>query len=353
MRARTRRGLHTMWVPIMGALAVPCAWAGPPQSGACGLPAPRSGTYTMRHMGVTRTYQLRMPSAYDPRRPARLILVFHGWGGDETEFLSDATVLKESSRRGYVLVAPRGVGSGPPDNSNNSWTFRGSDTGDIVQRHAVTPVCDASVTPDYTYPSCKNGRAHNTCSWTQCQDDDIEFVKALIEQLKNTVCIDTHRVFAVGGSNGGMFTWELGQNPETAPLLRAIAPIIGLPHRGDLRPPGRAGGLPVLVITGISDPVVPPGHWDAEGYTTTSNDRDRFYYTGATAIARRWAQANNCPIAGKERPFNSGYAAVDCRSYCAATDRAWPKVLDCRAPMGHDYALSWSWKLILDFFDRL
>jgi len=29
----------------------------------------------------------------------------------------------------------------------------------------------------------------------------------------------------------------------------------------------------------------------------------------------------------------------------------WPNVLDCRAAMGHAYDFSWSWKLILDFFD--
>jgi hypothetical protein len=30
---------------------------------------------------------------------------------------------------------------------------------------------------------------------------------------------------------------------------------------------------------------------------------------------------------------------------------SWPNVLDCRAAMGHTYALDWSWQLILDFFD--
>ena len=29
----------------------------------------------------------------------------------------------------------------------------------------------------------------------------------------------------------------------------------------------------------------------------------------------------------------------------------WPKVLDCRAAMGHTYEFSWAWRLILDFFD--
>jgi hypothetical protein len=27
-------------------------------------------------------------------------------------------------------------------------------------------------------------------------------------------------------------------------------------------------------------------------------------------------------------------------------------VLDCRASMGHDYGLPWSWNLVLEFFNR-
>jgi hypothetical protein len=51
---------------------------------------------------------------------------------------------------------------------------------------------------------------------------------------------------------------------------------------------------------------------------------------------------------------------ADCRTYCGrstpgwsggSAGSGWPKVLDCRAVMGHTYSFSWTWKLILDFFD--
>ena len=82
-----------------------------------------------------------------------------------------------------------------------------------------------------------------------------------------------------------MFTWELGQNPRRAPIFRAIAPIIGLPHRSYLDTPGRSGRIPVLVLTGTQDTTVPPGTWESTSYTTTS-DSDRYYYTGASAITQ-------------------------------------------------------------------
>jgi len=337
----------------IGAVLVPlAAWPESDASSGCGMPAPSGGIHTLVHAGITRTYGLRVPSGYASKRPARLVLVFHGWGADEGEFLNDPTVVEESSRRGYILVAPRGLGSGAPDQSNNSWTFRGSATGIVSEGHTRSAICDASVTPNYTYPSCRNGRAQNSCSWTQCQDDDVDFVLALITHIEASLCVDRHHIFAAGGSNGGMFTWEVGQNPRTAPLLRAIASIVGLPHRGDLRPPGRRDDLPVLLISGLTDRTVPPGNWDDTRYTTTSNDQDRFYYTGATAIVKRWAQADRCTTAQSEHAFNMGYQNVECRTYCAAGDRAPPEVLDCRAPMGHDYGLNWSWRLILDFFDQ-
>lgn len=333
------------------------AWSAAEGTAGCGAAPPQSGTYTLTHDGVQRTYRLMLPPDYNPHRPARVVFVFHGWGGDENEFLADPAVVAEAGRRGYVLVAPRGLGSGPPDNSNNSWTFRGSATGVVGAGGADRPVCDATITPDYRYPSCRQGEARNSCSWTQCQDDDVGFVESLIARLDATLCIDPRHRFAAGGSNGGMFTWELGMNGRTAPLLRAIAPIIGLPHRGDLRPPGRRGGMPVLLVTGTLDPVVPPGAWDDGRPTTTRNDNDRFYYTGATAIVRRWSRANGCPAIAKEKPFdvgrNDGDHPLECRTGCAPAGSAWPAVLDCREPMGHDYDLPRTWSLVLDFFDRL
>ena len=74
-------------------------------------------------------------------------------------------------------------------------------------------ICNASVTPDYTYPSCQSV-AKNSCSWTHCLDDDISFVARLVAEAKENLCIDNDHIFATGGSNGGMFVWELGQDDE-------------------------------------------------------------------------------------------------------------------------------------------
>lgn len=316
------------------------------EASGCDQPGLKSGTYTLDHGGLTRTYRIHVPAGYDASEPAPMVMLFHGWGGNEDEFLSDRTVRHESDLRGYIVVAPRGLGSGEPDNSNNSWSFSGSTTGVDGASNAI---CDDRKTPDYSYLSCANVK-QNTCSWTQCRADDVAFSVALVREISSNLCIDENRIYASGGSNGGMFTWELGQNPASATVFSAIAPVIGLPHRGYLDGPGKQGKLPVLLITGTLDNVVPPGDWDNDSFTTTSNDNDRFYYTGATAITMSWAKAHGCDTSKSATPVESGFQSPDCRTWCT-TDIGLPRVLDCRARMGHTYDLSWSWQLVMDFFD--
>lgn len=323
-------------------------------SSGCGTTGLKSGTYTLTRSGLTRTFRIQVPSTYNPNTSTPLIMAFHGWSGDENEFLSNRVVSQESNARGFIVVAPRGLGSGTPDRSYNSWTFRGSSSGldgdglNPAVPQDSTATCDSAVTPNYTYASCQ-GTAQNTCSWTHCQDDDVHFTLALLDYIQDNLCVDTEKVFATGGSNGGMFTWELGQNSASAPRFSAIAPLIGLPHRGYLNPPGKTGSLPALLITGTADTTVPPGEWNDPSFTTTSNGSDRYYYTGAEAIMRVWAAAHACPTEAAAQAFSDGYLKPDCRTYCSR-EAGWPVVLDCRARMGHTYAFSWSWPLILDFF---
>ncbi len=91
--------------------------------------------------------------------------------------------------------------------------------------------------------------------------------------VKTKVNVDLNHVYASGDSNGGMFTWELAQNTATSHLFRAVAPIIGLPHRGTNtgKPKTNTKLLPALLITGTLDTTVPPGDdslFASNAYTT-------------------------------------------------------------------------------------
>ena len=146
-----------------------------------------------------------------------------------------------------------------------------------------------------------------------------------------------------------MYTWNLGQDPRSAKRFRAISALIGLPHRGYLSAKAKKGKLPALVITGTEDTTVPPGEWEDPRFTASTAFGESYFYTGATGITRSWAKAHGCSVQRPAVPFERHRSGYDCRTYCA-DDKGWPRVLDCRAEMGHEYDFDRSWKLIMDFF---
>ena len=88
-------------------------------------------------------------------------------------------------------------------------------------------------------------------------------------------------------------TWELGQNPVSAGTFRAIAPLIGLPHEGFLDGKGKAGDLPVILMTGMRDKTVPPGQWGDSTATESYDGGKGYFYESATGnhnevVGRPW-----------------------------------------------------------------
>lgn len=316
-----------------------------------------AGEYSLFRGELERRFRVHVPASYDPQRPAPLVVAFHGWGGDDMEFLRHSAVRQELDARGVILIAPSGLGPEEPGRQPASWSFSGSTTGldgDNVNTSVIddtNAICDDDRTIDYTYPSCADVAA-NGCSWTHCNDDDRDYAVALVRAAKANLCVDEARVYAVGGSNGGMFSWDIGRELEAAQTFRAVASLIGLPHRGYLAPPVRVGGMPVLLVTGTNDPTVPPGNWGDKNFTTTT-DGDVYYYTGASAISEVWAEAHGCDVSVPPSAVDVGIDNVDCRGWNGCSgDGRWPPVLDCRRDMTHIYGLEWSWALVLDFFEQ-
>ncbi|MGB8692344.1 MAG: hypothetical protein WCD08_02400, partial [Steroidobacteraceae bacterium] len=96
---------------LLGATLLPAFHAQARVPG-CAVAGLSSGTYTLKHGGLTRTFRVYVPPGYTGTVPSRLVMLFHGWGGNEDEFLGDSAVIDEARTRGYILVAPRGLGSG-------------------------------------------------------------------------------------------------------------------------------------------------------------------------------------------------------------------------------------------------
>jgi len=129
------------------------------------------------------------------------------------------------------------------------------------------------------------------------QTRDRDFVVALLDHLERERCIDQHRVFATGVSNGGFFSSLLGC--QLSDRLTAVAPVAGaLELKGcrSTRP------MPIMLMYGSRDPVVPPE-----------------MVSGAVTW---WANHNGC---------RSSASSDGCTRWsgCAA------EVVACEGPQGH------------------
>ena len=92
------------------------------------------------------------------------------------------------------------------------------------------------------------------CTWTTSWDS-VEQVTTLFEELDEHFCFDLDRVWAVGCSNGGMFTYELARDERSAPIFKGIVPIVGLPHYGYSTGPA-IPGTSIFAMLGRHDSTV-------------------------------------------------------------------------------------------------
>jgi poly(3-hydroxybutyrate) depolymerase len=135
----------------------------------------KSGTYTITSAGLSRQYIISIPSNYDKTHPYRLIFGMHCYGSSMQGVASDSFYqLKryaDSTKNYCIFVAPNGYGSGTP-------------------------------------------------LWNQGEKDHT-FFDDMLKIFKDSLCVDTTRVFSCGFSYGAMFTYSLSTNHQKQ--LRAVA----------------------------------------------------------------------------------------------------------------------------------
>lgn len=161
---------------------------------------------------ATRSYIVHIPAVYKSDHPEAVVLVFHGHGGDATDTDANSGFSQLAEQRGFIAVSPQGL---LDDDGLPFWA-------------SIGPI-------DYGI-------------------DDALFVSDLLTKLQTDFCVDPHRIYATGFSNGGGMSGFLAC--KMAGRIAAFAPISGnyyaLP---DGCHPGRA--VPILEIHGTADTIVP------------------------------------------------------------------------------------------------
>jgi polyhydroxybutyrate depolymerase len=235
--------------------------------------APRLERRTIEHDGITRSYLLSLPAAYDPSRPAPLVLAFHGGGQTAKSFSRKRPDLIRRARRdGVILAFPQSTVSA--EVGKTRWIVRA----DAVEAGLV---------------------------------DDVGFVLALVTSLREQYAVDASRIYATGFSNGGNFTHLLATATEG--LFAAVAPVaagVGSVQGGDeiVLVPTPPEPMPIMMINGLRDRSRP--------YDGGPTENGGFVTSVAEAVAF-WTSGNGCAATVETRLEGGGTVKVDRYAECA------------------------------------
>jgi polyhydroxybutyrate depolymerase len=139
---------------------------------------PANQSRTLRVGDITRTYLLHIPVSLDRSAPAPVVLVLHGAGGRGAGFARHTGFSELADEQGFIAVYPDGI--------RRRWN---------------------------------DGRTSGL------SQDDVGFIRSLLDTLGAEFAVDTRRIYATGISNGAMFSYRLACDlPDT---FAAIAPVAG------------------------------------------------------------------------------------------------------------------------------
>ena len=57
---------------------------------------------------------------------------------------------------------------------------------------------------------------------------EIDFTLAIVNWTMDNYCVDPEQIFAIGYSNGGLWSHVLARHPDTSGLFKALVPIDGI-----------------------------------------------------------------------------------------------------------------------------
>ena len=268
---------------------------------------------TFEHDGVEREYFVHMPDNASSKLP--VVLAIHGYTSTATGFAVFHDLNSHANENGYIVVYPQSshfvVNDSDRPYRATSWNFFVGDAPDP----GAGPQC--SVDADQ-YPCPPECGVCDRCDWASC-NDDMGYFEKLLDGVESEFDTDTSRYYALGMSNGGMMTLQLGCNMSSR--FAAIAPIAAqLPAGFNCGP---TTDLPMIHLAGGKDNTVRP-----DG----GRNGDGFFYVSAADTAAKWADALQCESGPSTWETElSSKAELSCTAYTSCrVDRH--EVVSCLDP---------------------
>lgn len=250
-----------------GQVAGSCTPARPHDKGA--------KTVTLQSGGMSRSYILHVPPAYDGTKPLPLVFDIHGYTSFASEQLARSKWDKMADKEGFVLIAPDGV--------NKSWN------------------------------------AGNCCGGNK--QDDVTFFRDMVKKSTAELCIDSKRVYVSGHSNGGAMTYRLAC--EAADIFAAVAPVCGgmfmaVSNCNPSRP------IPVMGIRATGDTTVTIGSADDDVDEWLGNDKCESSPVTTSGVCKTYTSCSaGTKVADCRPPGNHGFFYASNNQFLVP-DQAWP-----------------------------
>lgn len=195
-------------------------------------------TYYFEETDEELAYALFVSSKVSSDEPAPLIVALHGLGGDGNALLR-GRALELAEEGGYILVGPLGYNPG-------GWF--GSPVIVMGGRRGGGPGAAAQPAPGGPDPE----------RLAELSELD---VRTVMDMIRDEFTVDDDRTYLMGHSMGGAGALFLGQKyaGEWA-AVASIAPAAFLmqPNSAEILQPMKDANVPLLIIQGGADTVVPP-----------------------------------------------------------------------------------------------
>lgn len=220
-----------------------------------------------------RTYMVRLPKGYDPAQKYPVMILLHGMNQD-TDDMERLTRFDElADKDGIIAVYPsalRGrwnLGVTPPSRQSMMRPGgRGGHRGGYGGGGYPGGGGGGYPGGGGGYPGGGGGSPGGGQSGGQGQGrgeeadkpapaDDVEFLNQMLDEMATKFSVDASRVYATGLSEGGFMAMRVGC--AMADRIAAIAPVGAAMPKTMICLPSRP--VPVVMINGTSDPVVPHG----------------------------------------------------------------------------------------------
>jgi polyhydroxybutyrate depolymerase len=195
--------------------------------------------------GKDRTYLVHVPAGYDRKKPAAVVLIFHGGASNAATMVRFCGLNDKADEAGFVAVYPNGTGL-----SGRALTWNAGNCCGYAERNKI---------------------------------DDVAFVRALLDDLERVAAIDPKRVYATGISNGGMMCYRLAS--ELSDRIAAIAPVSGTMGTETCHP---RHPVSVMHFHGTSDEFLP-----FNGGRGSKSLASIHFYSVDHSI-RTWVEADGC-----------------------------------------------------------